>query len=239
MTIEPKDGARDGAPHLLYLHGGGYVMDIVPQHYETVARLCERLGASASVPVYPLAPENDAQAILDAMLTLYRDCAEQHGAHRLTVMGDSAGAGMSLALAQMLQAAGEKLPGALVLFSPWLDATASDPQQKAIEKRDKMLAQSGLLKCAELYRGALSADDPRISPLFGPVQGMPPIAIFAGTRDILLVDARRLAERLSAIGVDHAYYEYPGLFHVWMLLDIPEGRDALAKAARFIEETCA
>lgn len=237
VTIAPKGGTRAGAPHLLYLHGGGYVMDIAPVHWNTVARLCDMLGASATVPVYPLAPKHKAAEILAAMRGLYGELAAQYGARNITVMGDSAGGGMSLALAQMVKADGGPLPGSLVLYSPWLDATACAPGQREIEQRDRMLAVSGLEACGQHYRGDLKVDDPRVSPLFGPLDGLPPMLIFSGTSDILLVDGQRLAKRLEEGGsTSHSYREYDGMFHVWMLLPIPEGLRALGETAEFIRK---
>lgn len=237
VMIEPKGGARPGAPHLLYLHGGGYVMDIAAVHWDTVMDLCERLGASATVPIYPLAPENKAPDVLAKMQALYLELAERYGAQNITVMGDSAGGGMSLALAQMLKAEGAPLPASLVLYSPWVDATATAEGQKAIESRDRMLAVSGLEACGEMYRGELTVDDPKVSPLFGELEGLPPMAIFSGTSDILLVDGRRLAEKLSRPGMPrHIYREYDDMFHVWMLLPVPEGKQARSETVDFIRK---
>ena len=172
VTVTPKAGAKPGAPHLLYLHGGGYVMDIATLHWDLVLDLCRRLGASATVPLYPLAPENKAAEVVGKMGGLYRDLAARHGAEAMTVMGDSAGGGMALALAQQLRDAGEPLPGRLVLYSPWLDATGQADGQRAIEPRDPMLGVSGLAACGDLYRGALAIEDPRVSPLFGDLAGL-------------------------------------------------------------------
>lgn len=237
VSIDPHGGARPGASHLLYLHGGGYVMDIAAVHWDTVMDLCERLGASASVPLYPLAPENKAKDVLARMRALYLELAERHGAPSITIMGDSAGGGMALALAQMLKAEGAPLPASLVLYSPWLDATASAEGQRAIEPRDRMLAVSGLAACGEMYRGELSVEDTRVSPLFGALAGLPPMAIFSGTFDILLVDGRRLAERLAEPGMPpHIYREYDDMFHVWMLLPVPEAMRAREETVAFIRE---
>lgn len=237
VSITPKGGAAQGAPHLLYLHGGGYVLDIASLHFETVCKLCDRLGASATVPVYPLAPENKAPEILAAMRSLYADVAQTYGADNITVMGDSAGGGMSLVLAQMLKADGGPMPGSLVLWSPWLDATASADGQAAIESDDRMLAQVGLETCARLYGGDIPPDDPRLSPLFGDLEHLPPTAIFSGTSDILVVDGRRLAARFAELEKpDFVYHEYPQMFHVWMLLPVPEGKRALAQTVEFIQQ---
>ncbi len=237
VTITPKGGARPGAPHLMYLHGGGYVMDIAAVHWDAVAWLCDELEASASVPIYPLAPEVTADRTLAAMRSLYAELAERYGADNLTVMGDSAGGGMSLALAQMIEGDGGDLPASLVLFSPWVDATASGEGQEEIEKRDRMLAVAGLEACGQLYAGSLPLNDHRVSPLFGKLEGLPPMAIFSGTSDILLVDGQQLAQRLEeADGSEYMYREYERMFHVWMLLPVPEGRQALRQTAAFIRK---
>jgi len=239
VTITPKGGVQPGTPHILYLHGGGYVMDVAALHWNAILPLCEELGASVTVPIYPLAPEHKAREVLAAMRALYGELVQRHPATSLTVMGDSAGGGMSLALARMLKADGGPMPGRLVLWSPWLDATGEAEGQLAIEPRDRMLAVSGLKACGKLYAGDLPVTDPWVSPLNGPLGGLPPMAIFSGTSDVLLVDGRRLAQRLETEegAPPHEYHEYSGMFHVWMLLPIPEGRKALEQTARFIRET--
>ena len=237
VEFSRPDAGCANSPHILYLHGGGYVMDIAAIHWDAIGKLCNALDATASVPIYPLAPEVKADQTLAAMHGIYAELAQKHGAQNLVVMGDSAGAGMALALAQMLAKEGAPLPSSLVLFSPWLDATASGEGQAAIESRDKMLAIAGLKACAERYAGTIALDDPRLSPLFGPLDGLPPIATFAGTHDILLVDAQRLDEKQKKAGRSgDIYREYDAMFHDWMLFPIPEGERALEETAGFIRD---
>ena len=237
VTVRPKRIAKAGTPHLLYFHGGGYVMDIASLHFDAVCRLCELLGASATIPIYPLAPEHKAPHILAVMRKLYGEVAEAYGASNVTILGDSAGGGMTAAVAQMIRDDGGAPPGSLVLFSPWLDAVAGGEEQMAIERKDKMLAVSGLTGAGKMYAGDLPLDDPKVSPINADWAGLPPIAIFAGTSDILVVDARRLDEKLSAPGMPvHEYHEYADMFHVWMLLPVPEGREALALTADFVRK---
>ena len=234
VHMTPKGGAKSGGLHLLYLHGGGYVMDIAAIHWEAVGHLCAATGASASVALYPLAPEAKAAETVAGVEALFARLAERHGPGNIAILGDSAGAGMALALAQRLAEEGAGKPAALVLYSPWLDATASDEGQAAIEPQDRMLAIAGLQACGSRYAGDLPLTDPRLSPLFGPLDGLPPIAIFAGTHDILLPDARRLVEKLTALGAKPLYREYEKMFHDWMLFPIPEGRQALDETAAFL-----
>lgn len=238
ITLEPLEKAEATGIHLLYFHGGGYVMDIAALHWEAVAELCRLTGASASVPIYPLAPEVTAETTLPAMRALYDELAQQHGADNIAVAGDSAGGGMALALAQDVAKDGKPMPGSLTLFSPWVDASASGEGMAAIEHRDKMLSPQGLEACGERYAGGLALDDTRLSPLFGELDNLPPTSVFVGTRDILLVDARRLRERMDAAGrPPNLYREAEHMQHVWMILPIPEGKAALRDAASFITST--
>lgn len=227
--------ATDGASHIVYFHGGGYVLDINAVHWDAVARICRASGSGASIPVYPLAPERTVSETFPQMLELAREMIARHGAANVILGGDSAGAGMALAIAQALRDAGEALPAGVLLFSPWLDAGATGPDQPAIEPRDRMLGIDGLRECGRLYGGDVPLDDPRLSPLFASLDGLPPLAIFAGTHDVLISDARRLVARLEQVdGASFAFNEYQRMMHDWMLFPIPEGRKALAEAAQFV-----
>ena len=113
-------------------------------------------------------------------------------------------------------------PPALVLLSPWLDVTMTDPAQIELEKVDPLLVRAGPKAAGRWYAGAMSTTDPRVSPLYGEIAGLPPILMFCGTHDILLTDARRLAARAAAEGGDVEYHEEPGLMHVYPLLFFPE-----------------
>jgi monoterpene epsilon-lactone hydrolase len=143
------------------------------------------------------------------------------------VMGDSAGGGMALSLAQQLRDAARPLPTRLILISPGLDMTFSDPRQPVIAVQDKMLDIPGLLVAGRWYAGGLSSADPKISPLFGSLASLPPIAVFTGTHDLLNPDARRLQAKAAQDGALLSFHEYEGMFHVWPLAPIPEARQAI------------
>lgn len=226
-TVSPKTGGHSDGKHVLYLHGGGYVLDMTWAHWNFIGRLIDATGVSVSVPIYPLAPESKCENLVALMHSLLQRLVIEHGGQNVSVVGDSAGGGLALALAQVMRDAGERLPAEMILLSPWLDVTASDPSQPEIEPKDPLIALKGLRCCAEFYAGDLPKTDPRVSPLFGSMDGLPPVQIFTGTSDVLLTDARRLRDKLAQSGVLTDYHEYEDMFHVWMLLGIPEGKSAL------------
>jgi acetyl esterase/lipase len=165
--------------------------------------------------------------------SLFRELAAR-GDGGPVVMGDSAGGGLALAVAQQLRDAGGTPPDRLVLLSPWLDVTCSHPDQPALARLDRMLGIPGGRVLGRWYAGARAVDDPLASPLFGDLRGLPPIQVFSGTHDVLNPDARRLRDLAARAGATCDLREYPGMFHVWVLLSIPEAKRAFAELAAFL-----
>lgn len=225
VTISPR--GQGSGRHVLYLHGGAYVHSIERSHWWFVGDLVERLGCTVVVPVYPLAPDyqyDETQAMIEEVY-------DRHMAHvpaaDQVIMGDSAGGGLTLVLARKLREQGRPQPAHLVLLSPWLDATMQNPAVPILDQRDPYLSTPGLLEAARMYAGPLDTADPRISPINGSFEGLGRISVFIGTRDVLLLDSRRLRHTTSDLGIDIDYFEYKNMFHGWMLLShLPEARRA-------------
>jgi acetyl esterase/lipase len=233
FRLTPRKGGE--APfHLFYVHGGAYSIDIGFVHWQIIENLIRLTGCTARVPLYPLAPEHGHEEALASALAHYRDLCMQVPPERIVVMGDSAGGGLSLALAQALGPAGLPQPGHIVLLSPWLDLTMSDPATLAQEAHDPVIKAEAALAAARMYAGDLPLEDPRVSPVYGDVRGLAPVTLLTGTRDLLYPDARRLAERMQAEGQAVELWEYPDMVHAWMLLPLPEAFEARERVAAML-----
>ena len=238
-TVTPRGGAVPR--RAVYLHGGAYVFEITMQHWQLVAHLAVRTGTRFTVPIYPLAPAATASTIVPAVANLAAPLIAEVGADRVTIMGDSAGGGMALAVAMQLRdRAREHSPGAAqpaaaqprtILISPWLDISGTDPQLAVIAPRDPWLAVPGSHAAGAVYRGELGEDDPMVSPINGDLEGLGRITMFSGTRDILNADAARLVARARTENIPLDYHEAPEMIHVWPLLPIREARTARAMIA--------
>lgn len=224
-----RDAAR---ARVLFLHGGAFVAEIQGLHWSLIRQLVRGYGAEVTIPIYPLAPGATAAATVPAAAAIVADYLERTGP-QVTLMGDSAGGGLTLAVAQRLRDAGRG-PARLVLISPWLDVTLDDPAIAAIEPRDPMLAVPGLREAGRLWAGALDPADPLASPLNGEMAGLPPVTVFTGTRDLLSVDAHRLRQRAHAAGVTVVLHEAPGSPHVYPLWPTTEGRAARRVIGRLL-----
>lgn len=229
--------AGTGAPEraALYLHGGAYVSAITPWHWALIARIADE-GFRVEVPLYGLAPEHTYLEAFPFLERVYRELLEEAPAGRTAFAGDSAGGGLALALAQTLPGAGLPVPGRLVLISPWVDATLTNPGIAGIEPKDPWLATVGGLVCARAWARGDELADPRLSPVNGPMEGLPPTDVYIGTHDLFLPDVRELGERLTAAGVRVRREEAEGAFHVYPLIPCPEGARARERILRTLRE---
>ena len=189
--------ARAGT--VLYLHGGAYCVGSPATHRALTTRLARSTGMAVFVADYALAPErpypaavHDAHAVA---LALMADAARGP----LVVAGDSAGGGLALATALALRDAGQPLPAALVVLSPWADLAvrpgAPEPRGEA------MLSGAWAQACSAMYLAGADIGQPWASPLRAELRGLPPVLIQAGTDELLHGQAMKLHDALQAAGV--------------------------------------
>jgi len=225
-TVRPRTTARTDL-HILHLHGGAYVEQVERHHWRFAALLTQRLGATVTLPVYPLAPDHSHRTTVPMAEAAYHRFLDSHAPENRILSGDSAGGGLALTLAQRLREQGHPQPAHLAMFSPWLDLTLSDPLSGEIDPRDPMLAVAGLREAGRLYADGADPAGPELSPDNADLSGLGPFSIFIGTRDVLLPEARRLLHHARQVEIDVDYSEYPGMFHNWIMQPIPEASTAL------------
>lgn len=223
----PSSG-HEGCNHVMFLHGGGYINEIVPAHWRFVGQMTRKAGVVCVVPIYPLAPRATAKDVVPRTAELLRMLLEDAGSAKVTVVGNSAGAGLALAACQWLRDRGHRQPSRLILISPAADASISRPEQVEIAARDPIQDIPGIIEAGRLYAGELDVGHPFVSPLNGAFRSLAPMTIFSGTRDLLYPDSVDLAARARAAGVPvelHLLRDQP---HNYALMPTPEGRQARA-----------
>jgi monoterpene epsilon-lactone hydrolase len=237
-TWTEADGASDAGTGVLYLHGGGYCVGSSRTHRALTGHLAARTGALVYAPDYRLAPEHPCPAAIEDAVAAYRGWLALGVDPRLLVIaGDSAGGGLAVATTLRLRDEGLPLPQALVLFSPWVDLALADFDESV--PGEIMLKRPWIEECARSYLGGRPGTDPRASPLYADLRGLPRTLIQAGTDEVLLPDSRRLRERLTASGVTAVFEEYPRRWHVFQANAgvLRDADRALDSVARFIAST--
>lgn len=222
-----------GAPQVLHLHGGGFVLGSAYGYRALAGALAATIGAGVLVPDYRLAPEHPYPAALDDARNAYLWMLDQGvPAGEIIVSGDSSGGGLAMSLLLSLRDDGYPLPAGGVLLCPGVDLgsildasapAAANPQFDV------------LTKVTAWYVGDQPIDDPLLSPLVADPTGLPPLLIQAATGDPIAPDSRELADRAEQNGVRVELELYPVDTHVFQLFwsFLPEAQEAMAKIGEF------
>jgi monoterpene epsilon-lactone hydrolase len=239
-VVEPRSGRGPSATRaagvktVVYLHGGAYISEIVPAHWAFVSDLVDA-GCRVVVPGYGLAPDHHVDEAVTFVTAVYEKLLETVPAATIAFAGDSAGAGLALGVVQSV-VGNLPVPSGLVLISPWLDVTMENPEITALESRDPWLSRVGLVEAGKAWLGGAHGRDPRASPIYGTLAGLPPMEVVVGTRDLFLPDTELLARRCSEAGVPCVLEVVEGAVHVYPLTPTPEGR---ATARRLVASLAA
>lgn len=223
---------------ILYLHGGGFRIGSVRSHRDLIQRLSEAARAKVMAIDYRLSPEHLFPAPVEDALAAYRWLLDQgHAPQDIALAGDSAGGGLALSLMLAARDAKLPLPCAAVLMSPWTDMTASGASYDTNAATDPLHQRAMILGMAKAYRGK-SGDprDPLASPLLADLAGLPPLLIQCGAPEVLVDDARTLADRAREKGVEVELDLYADMIHVFQTYaELPEAARALERAGAFLD----
>ncbi len=222
--------------HVFYFHGGAYTLQALKTHWSMLGCILEKTQCEITFVNYPLTPENN-YIETTAMVSEAYSYASKDSRQEIILMGDSAGGGLALALAQHIAAEKiQPIPAKIIMLSPWLDISMSSEISKELAGNDLTLNKETLKAVGKKYAQNLDSKNYLCSPLYGSLNDLGNIALFTGTSEILNVQARQLRDKLVEQDKQLSYYEYEGMQHVWLVLPIPEAKDAMEKVIAFIEK---
>jgi acetyl esterase/lipase len=228
---------------LLYLPGGGFIMRTPRMHRHLAATLARVSRARAQIVFYRLAPEHPFPAGLnDAVAAYERLLDEGIDPARIVVGGDSAGGALTLSLLLALRDAGRPLPAGAFGLSPSGDLRRWSKRGAAPgAPPDVMFPDTANVAVDTLvYVGGDEAmlEDPLVSPALGNFRGLPPLFLQAGSEETLCYDAREVARRARATGVDVTLEVWEKMPHVWHAVRAPESNRAIAHVGDFVRRCC-
>jgi monoterpene epsilon-lactone hydrolase len=224
---------------LLHIHGGGFALGSAAGSVGLASDLARRTGMRAVSVDYRLAPEHPYPAALDDVTAAYRALLEQAGnADHIVVSGESAGGNLAIELLIAGKAEDLTMPAAALLLSPMTDLTVSGSSYAGKAHADPAISERAIRTRVADYLAGTDPADPLVSPIFADLSGLPPLLIQAGSHEVLLDDATRLAAKAAADDVAVILDITPGVPHVFQafaaLLD--EGDAALNRIARFVKD---
>jgi epsilon-lactone hydrolase len=236
LIVSPEE---DDVATILYLHGGGYVLGSAFGYQAQAGALATAAQTGVLLPDYRLAPEHPFPAAVEDAVNAYLWLLDQGiPPDQVTVAGDSSGGGLTLSLLLTLKQRRAALPGATVLFCPWVDLPLR-LERDASDRAAPLAAIDEARRCAALYLAGHPVDDPVVDPLSADLTGLRPMLIQAATGDARLKDAKALAARARDHGVDARLELFPvdahGFHLFWSFL--PEAADAIEAAGDYIRDT--
>ncbi|MDT5137689.1 MAG: epsilon-lactone hydrolase, partial [Mycobacterium sp.] len=226
--VHPPQSATHGT--LIYLHGGAYALGSAKGYRGMVAQLAAAARMTAIVPDYSRAPKARYPIALEEMVAVYSRLLEDGLNPKTTVIvRDSAGGGMTLALATALRDRGLPAPAALGLICPWADLALDIDEMRPV-LRDPLILPSMTAEWAPRYAGSFDPRLPGISPVYGDMTGLPPIVMQSAGDDPISVDADKIetACATTKTGLDHR--RFGGMWHDFHLQVslLPEAREAIS-----------
>ncbi|HEY0937355.1 MAG TPA: alpha/beta hydrolase, partial [Trebonia sp.] len=228
---------QDGAPAVLHLHGGGYVMGSAELGVPLAGRLAEAAGGWALVPDYRLAPEHPFPAALDDALTAYRWLAREYPRAPVLLSGEDAGGGLALSLALAVRDSGGpalRMPAGIGVVSPFCDLALSPGQLGPAADTDPWLSRIALVRLAACYIQDADPGQALVSPARADLSGLPPLLIQAAEPEALFPSAQRLAKAARDAGVPVTFRPVADSVHSFVLFDfLPEASLAVAEFAAF------
>ncbi|WP_366296616.1 alpha/beta hydrolase [Paenibacillus sp. AN1007] len=233
-TYVLKSDSQSDHRIVLYLPGGGYVEQPLTWHWHFLNQLRKQLHCTVYVPVYPKAPDYQYMDAIESVLMVYQHLLKIAKPENIVIMGDSAGGGLSLAFAQYLLEQGLPQPKDIILLSPWLDITLSNPAVLAMIDKEPMLNWDMLVEAGKRYAGETPRSHYLVSPIHGEIKNLGKISLFIGTHEFFLPDARKFKEKAARQFVDINYFEYPKMNHVFPVFPIPEAKKALGQIVEII-----
>jgi len=223
---------------IMYVHGGGYIAGSMNSHRDIASRIAIASDATVLIFNYRLAPEHPFPNGLSDVKTVYHWLTENFkDTKRISLVADSAGAGLSLALLSELLTNGNPLPACSVLISPWIDLECKNNSHITNQDKDPMLSQHILKKTARLYTDK-DLSNPLISPVNSEFSGISPVLIQAGEYEVLVDDSKILAKKLNKSGATVQLEVWDEMFHVWHYFAryLSEGRQAIGQIGNFIKK---
>lgn len=237
---EIKTKATATATQLIFhIHGGAFFLGSLNTHRALMTDIADSTQMQVIHIDYPLAPEHPFPEAIDAIFDVYQALLVQGIKPKdIIISGDSCGANLALALCLRLKQQPELMPSGLILMSPYLDLTLTSESLRFNQKHDALLSIEALQAGINHYLTAdIQADDPRVSPLFDDLTGLPPTLVQVGSKEILLDDSKRFREKAEQADVKVIFKLYTGMWHNFQMFNawFPEAKQALADIATFAQ----
>jgi epsilon-lactone hydrolase len=222
---------------VLYFHGGVYVMGEAALAADLASQVGRRTDAKVMSVDYRLAPEHPYPAAVDDTLAAYEGLLDNGTAPSdIVLAGESAGGALAVATLVSARDRGLPLPAAAFVMSPYADLTLSGATMETKSEVDPLMSREALQARVADYTAGQDPALGLVSPVFADLADLPPLIIQAGSHEVLLDDAVRLARQAATADVEVTLEITPRVPHVFQAYHaiLDEGAAALDRAGQFL-----
>lgn len=231
-TFETKQGGTN--THLIFLHGGAYVFEAGTIHWAFAQKIVENTNCKVTMIDYPLAPEHDYKSTYKMVNKSYYALVKQYPKDNFILIGDSAGAGLAMGFYQRLRIENViKLPEKIILLSPWLDLTMTNPEIKNYEATDYLLTVKMLQNAANYYAKGDDQTQYLLSPINGDLTNFPPTIVFCSDSELFYPDCIKL-KSIVLHNDNFIFKTYHKMLHDWAMFPIPESDSVVEEICEFL-----
>jgi triacylglycerol lipase len=223
MSVVQITPAHPDGNYVVAIHGGAFILPPTIFHWIDYSMMAYQTGATIEVPIYPLMQQGGtAGVVVPKMAGLISTEITAHGASHVSVLGDSAGGTLALASVEYLVANNQAVPASMVLLSPWLDVSDTNPNIAYVHDPILPPLGSGAQNISKVWAGNLPENNYEVSPLYGSLKGLPPTYVYSGSLDEASPDALVLQQEAVAHGAPISFALVNGEIHDWIFLT-PDG----------------
>jgi acetyl esterase/lipase len=237
LNAEELKPQQQSTQLIFHIHGGVFFLGSLKTHRAFLSQIAARTQMQVLHVDYPLSPEHPFPEAVDTLFEVYLNLLNQGiQAKDIILSGDSCGANLAVALAIKIRQAQREQVSGLILLSPFLDLTLTSESLRFNQKHDALLSIEALETGIAYYLPKeVDRGDPRVSPVFEDLTGLPPTLIQVGSKEILMDDGKRFQQQAQAAGVDVEFKIYTGMWHNFQMFStwFEEAQQALADLATF------
>ncbi|HKC35624.1 MAG TPA: alpha/beta hydrolase [Chitinophagaceae bacterium] len=229
-------GKFDKNKIVIYLHGGMFVLGSIETYRAMISHFASAFSAKILFIEYALAPEKPFPNGINDILKVYRELIRRYPDANITLMGDSAGAGLAATLIKMASEEKLQIPSRVIFLSPWLYLRGNTESYETRKKLDPILTKDKLMQ----YAGYYAANNwNEADPGQFTFNNFPPLLILVGSNEILFDDSKLFYEKIKLLQPESQMKEYENQVHGWPLIDIKSdaAKDALTSIEKFISKT--
>jgi len=228
---------RNSENLLIFIHGGAFISGPHQHHWDTIKEIAKQINYKIWICNYPKAPENKIVRISENIDSIYNSALKKYKANQISLFGDSAGGTLVTSLVQRLINKSIKLPHKIILVSPVMDASMSNPEIEKVDRTDPILSKIGVLSAKKMCVDNNDLKNVMISPLYGSFEKFPKTILFLAENDITYPDQILAVKKFIKANIDLEIVKGKNMPHIWPFLPImKEAKISLKEVIRKIND---